>query len=71
MEDYATGGIGLRSKPPRFTRESIDKALSDLRERIRGTNNDPNALYKITNAVAFGDFLTDPPQVQSANVGSP
>ena len=57
------------SKPPRFTRESVDKALSDLRERIRDTNSDRNALYKITDAVAFGDFLADPPRVQSANVG--
>jgi hypothetical protein len=57
------------SKPPRFTRESVDKALSDLRERIRDVNSDPNAVYKITDAVAFGDFLADPPRVQSANVG--
>jgi hypothetical protein len=57
------------SKPSRFTRESVDKALSDLSERIRNTNSDPNALYKITDAVAFGDFLADPPRVQSANVG--
>jgi DNA-binding transcriptional regulator YhcF (GntR family) len=57
------------SKPPRFTRESVDKALSDLRERIRDTNNDTNALYKITDAVAFGDFLTDSPRVQSTTVG--
>jgi hypothetical protein len=57
------------SKPPRFTRESVDKALSDLSERIRDANSDPNALYKITDAVAFGDFLADPPRVQSTNVG--
>jgi DNA-binding transcriptional regulator YhcF (GntR family) len=57
------------SKPPRFTRESVEKALSDLSERIRDTNGDPNALYKITDAVAFGDFLADPPRVQSATVG--
>ena len=57
------------SKPPRFTCESVDRALSDLSERIRNTNSDPNALYKITDAVAFGDFLADPPRVQSANVG--
>jgi hypothetical protein len=57
------------SKPLRFTGESVDRALSDLRERIRDTNSDRNALYKITHAVAFGDFLADPPRVQSANVG--
>jgi hypothetical protein len=57
------------SKSPRFTRESVDKALSDLSERIRDTNSDPNALYRITDAVAFGDFLADPPRVQSTDVG--
>ena len=57
------------SKPPRFTRESVDRALFDLSERIRNTNSDPNALYKITDAVAFGDFLTGAPRIQSATVG--
>jgi len=28
------------SKPARFTRESVDKALSDLSERIRDTNSE-------------------------------
>jgi hypothetical protein len=57
------------SKPPRFTRESVDKALSDLSDRIRDTNSEPNVLYRVTDAVAFGDFLADPPRVQSATVG--
>jgi len=63
------GELVSGSKPPRFTRESVDKALSDLSERIRNTNSNPNALYKITDAVAFGDFLADPPRVQSTDVG--
>ena len=57
------------SKPPRFTRESVDKALSDLRQRIKDTNGDADALYTITDAVAYGDFLADLPRVQSATVG--
>jgi hypothetical protein len=69
VEDYATAGIGLRLEAARFTRESVDRALSDLCERIRDTNSDPNAPYKITDAVAFGDFLKDAPRVQSANIG--
>jgi hypothetical protein len=44
------------SKPPRFARESVDRALS-LGERVKDANNDPTALYKITDAVVFGDFL--------------
>jgi hypothetical protein len=32
-------------------------------------NEDPNADYKITDAVAFGDFLGDAARVQAAEVG--
>jgi hypothetical protein len=57
------------SKPPRFTRERVAQALDDLRRRIAEINRDSNAPYKITEAVAFGDFLNDRPRVQSAEVG--
>ena len=57
------------SKPPRFTRERVAQALDDLHGRIAGINRDSKAPYKITEAVAFGDFLSDRPRVQSAQVG--
>jgi hypothetical protein len=57
------------SKLPRYTRERIDEALSSLRDRIAEINRDSNAPYKITQAVAFGDFLGDTPRLQSAEVG--
>jgi hypothetical protein len=63
------GELVSGSKPPRFTREGVDKALSELGERIRNTNDDRNAQYQITEAVAFGDFLNDVPRSQSADVG--
>ena len=63
------GELVSGSKPPRFTREVVDKALSELGARIRNTNDDRNAQYQITEAVAFGDFLSDQPRVQSADVG--
>jgi hypothetical protein len=47
----------------------VANALSGLSERIKDTNKDANAVYKITDAVAFGDFLTDRPRVQSPGVG--
>ncbi len=56
------------SKPPRFTRERVAQALDDLRGRIADINRDSKAPYKITEAVAFGDFLSDRPRVQSAEV---
>lgn len=57
------------SKPPRFTRERVAQALDDMRRRIAEINRDSKAPYKITDAVAFGDFLSDRPRVQSAEVG--
>src|SRR4029077_4902344 len=56
------------SKPPRFTRERVAQALDDLRGRIAEINRDSKASYKITEAVAFGDFLSDRPRVQAAEV---
>jgi hypothetical protein len=63
------GELVSGSKPPRFTHEGIGKALSELRERIRNTNSDPNALFQVIDAVAFGDFLNNGPRCQSADVG--
>lgn len=57
------------SKPPRFTRERVAQALDDLRRRITEINRNSKAPYKITEAVAFGDFLSDRPRVQAAEVG--
>ena len=57
------------SKPPRFTRERVTQALDNLRRRIAEINRDSKGPYKITEAVAFGDFLSNRPRVQSAEVG--
>jgi len=58
------------AKPPRFTRESVEQALLALKNRIKQSNKDPRIPYRITDAVAFGDFLLpDCARVQSADVG--
>ena len=58
------------AKPPRFTRESIEQALAALKGRIKQSNKDPQAPFRITDAIAFGDFLLpDRARVQSAEVG--
>lgn len=63
------GDLVSGSKSPRFTRESIEQALDELRDRIKAVNEDPIADYKISDAVAFGDFLGDAARVQAAEVG--
>lgn len=57
------------SRLPRFTRERVKQTLDDLRRRIAEINGDSRSPYKITEVVAFGDFLTGRPRVQSAEVG--
>ena len=55
------------AKPPRFTRESVEQAVESLRERIEQVNKDQRATFRITDAVAIGDFLlSDRPRVQAA-----
>ena len=56
-------------KAPRFTRESVEKALSSLKEHIQTANADENAPLRIIRAVAFGDFLSDRVRVQAPTVG--
>jgi hypothetical protein len=63
------GDVVSGAKPPRFTPKSVHDALAGLRDRIRAANSDPGAPYKITDAVAFGDFLRDAARVQAAEVG--
>jgi hypothetical protein len=58
------------AKPPRFTRERVEEALAPFKDRIKQNNKNPQALFRITDAVAFGDFLLpDRARVQSADIG--
>lgn len=57
------------SKPPRFTREGVEKALASMRERIEQINKDSGSPYTVADAVAFGDFLGGRAQAQAADVG--
>ena len=58
------------ARPPRFARQSVEQALDALRERIKALNKDASGAFKVTQAVAFGDFLpADRARVQAADVG--
>ncbi len=58
------------AKTPRFDRETVEAALTSLRQRIEETNKDRAAKFQIKRAVAFGDFLAkDRVRVQAADVG--
>jgi hypothetical protein len=58
------------AKPPRFTPESVQQALAALKDRVGDNNKNRQAPYRVTDAVAFGDFLLpNRARVQSADVG--
>src|SRR5579863_2212144 len=57
------------AKTPRFTPEGIEEALANLRSRIKLVNQDSKSPYKITDAAAFGDFLSGQARAQAADVG--
>lgn len=63
------GEIVSGAEPPRFIRQSVENALAGIRDRIKSVNEDPEARYRIAEAVAFGDFLRDAARVQAADVG--
>ncbi len=65
----ASGEIVSGSTLPRLSRESVEQAVATLADRIAAINRDPRAEFKIPKAVAFGDFLSDRPKVQAADVG--
>jgi hypothetical protein len=57
------------SKLPHYTPERVATALAGLKDRIAGARKDFKAPFKISAAVAFGDFLSDRPRVQAPDVG--
>ena len=65
----AAGESIAKSKKPQFSLASVTNALDTLKDRIEALNRDKRSEFKITKAVAFGDFLTGRSQVQAADVG--
>jgi hypothetical protein len=54
---------------PHFLRESVERAIASLAERMKQFNKSSDSSFEIKNAVAFGDFLRDGARVQAADVG--
>lgn len=63
------GEVVSGSKFPRYSRESVEQSLASFAERLKRVNEDRSAEYKIGDAVAFGDFLSERARVQAADVG--
>ena len=57
------------SKLPHYTPERVAAALAGLKERIAAARKDFESPFKISVAVAFGDFLSDRSRVQTPDVG--
>ncbi|HEY4741394.1 MAG TPA: hypothetical protein VIH76_12440 [Candidatus Acidoferrales bacterium] len=57
------------SSAPHFLRESVERAIASLAERMKQFNRSSDSGFEIKNAVAFGDFLRHGVRVQAADVG--
>jgi hypothetical protein len=69
MENDGSGTDRLRAKSARLKHKAVEEALSALRDRIQAINKDNSAEYAVSEAVAFGDFLSQDARVQPADVG--
>jgi hypothetical protein len=58
----------LGAKTARLTGKAVEEALSVLRDRIQAVNNDKNSESTVSEAVAFGDFLSQDARVQPGEV---
>lgn len=65
----AAGESISKSKKPQFSLASVTSALDTLKERIEALNREKRSEFKITKAVALGDFLTGRSLVQAVDVG--
>jgi hypothetical protein len=57
------------SKLPRYKLNSVNEALAALENRIKSVNQDRQASFHVSEAVAYGDFLHGRSIVQAADVG--
>lgn len=63
------GEIVSGSKTPRYNRATLEQSLHAFADHLRRVNGVSSAPYKIAEAVAFGDFLSDRVRVQAADIG--
>jgi hypothetical protein len=63
------GEIVSGSKTPRYSRATLEQSLAAFADHLKRLNEDSSAPYRIADAVAFGDFLSDRLRVQAADIG--
>lgn len=63
------GEIVSGSKFPRYSRDTVERSLASFADHLKRVNQDSSADYKVGDAVAFGDFLSNRASVQAADVG--
>ncbi len=57
------------AKPPRFTRSSVEKAISALLDRVRAWNAAHRSGINVARVIVFGDYLSDRDRLQAAEIG--
>ena len=65
----ASGNAVAGAKPARFKRQSVLDALAELRDRAKQMNADAATSFRVSEIVAYGDFLDEKTKAQAADVG--
>lgn len=62
-------GFLRSSAAPRIKRQTAEKVLADLVERVTQLNASPDYLVSVTGLVVFGSYLSDKPDLGDLDVG--
>jgi hypothetical protein len=69
FDSFAIKFNAVTLTPPRYRSDRVVRLLAELSGRIRNVNGDSGAQFRISKAVAFGDFLSKRSRVQAPDVG--
>lgn len=60
--------LALASAAKPISRNTADKAVRELLERVKKVNEDPYYLYRVTKVIVFGSYLTDCPTLNDVDI---
>ena len=64
----AGGAFAMASAAPPVRRETAERALNELLERVRIVNADPEFLYRVREVKVFGSYLGDSDRIGDVDV---
>lgn len=53
---------------PSITKEKAEKLFSEFMDRVKQVNENESLMYRVTQVVLFGSYITDAPSVNDINI---